>query len=91
MARSQDVSKALEILSELTLAWKSEEAKDSAATYTAIYLYLQSGWSKRILQQSDSIFAEVEDMLSPWLKTGMAFEIWSKRAAWQWTSARRSL
>ena len=40
MARSQAVSKTLEILSELSLALKSEEAKDSAATYSAIYLYL---------------------------------------------------
>ena len=63
MARSQDVSKALEILSELTLALKSEEAKDSAATYSAIYLYLQKRLVEAHSKQSDSIFAEVEEML----------------------------
>ena len=63
MARSQAVSKTLEILSELSLALKSEEAKDSAATYSAIYLYLQRRLVEAHSKQSDDIFAEVEEML----------------------------
>jgi flagellar protein FliS len=63
MARSHDVSKALEILAELTLALKSEDAKDSAATYSAIYIYLQKRLVEAHSQQSDSMFAEVEEML----------------------------
>jgi len=63
MARSHDVSKALAILSELTLALDGKEAKDSAATYSAIYLYLQKRLTEAHAQQSDTIFAEVEEML----------------------------
>src|SRR5436190_15496871 len=64
MARSEDVSKTLAILSELTLALDGKEASESAATYSAIYLYLQKRLVEAHSQQSDSIFAEVEEMLA---------------------------
>jgi len=64
MARSHDVSKALEIFCELILSLSDREAKDSAATYSAIYRHLQKQLTEAHSQPSDSIFAEVEDTLA---------------------------
>lgn len=64
MERSKEVSKALEILSELTLTLNDKEAKDSAATYSAIYLYLQRRLVEAHSRKDDAIFAEVEEMLA---------------------------
>ena len=62
--RSRAVSKAQDILTELTLALNSTESKDSSAKYSAIYRQLQKRLVDAHMQQSDGIFAEVEAALA---------------------------
>jgi flagellar secretion chaperone FliS len=64
LARSRAVSKAQDILTELTLALNSKEGKDSSATFSAIYGYLKKRLFEAHMHQSDAIFAEVEATLT---------------------------
>src|SRR5436309_2788035 len=64
LARSRAVSKAQDILTELTLALNSKEGKDSSATFSAIYDYLRKRLFEAHLHQSDAILAEVEATLA---------------------------
>ena len=64
LARSNDVSKTLEILSELTMALHEQEANEYSAAYSAIYQHLQRRLLEAHTKKSDSILAEVEETLA---------------------------
>jgi len=63
MSRAQDVSKALEIFTELALALNDRDAQASASTYSAIYRHLQKRLVEAHTQKSDAVFKEIEDMV----------------------------
>jgi flagellar protein FliS len=63
LARSNDVSKTLEILSELTMALNGQDANEYSAAYSAIYQHLQRRLLEAHTKKSDSILAEVEETL----------------------------
>ena len=63
LARSNDVSKTLEILSELTMALNSEETNEYSTAYSAIYQHLQRRLLEAHTKKSDRILAEVEEAL----------------------------
>ena len=62
--RSRAVSKAQDILTELTLALNPTESKDSSVKYSVIYHQLQKRLVDAHMQQSDGIFSEVEAALA---------------------------
>ena|SRR5882762_9844063 len=64
LARSRAVSKAQDVLTELTLALNSKEGEASSATFSAIYSYLRKRLFDAHMHQSDAIFAEVEATLA---------------------------
>jgi len=63
LARSNDVSKTLEILSELSMALNEQDTNEYSATYSAIYLHLQRRLLEAHTKKSDVILAEVEKTL----------------------------
>ena len=63
LARSNNVSKALEILSELTLALNEENSNEYSAYYGALYQSLQKKLIEAHSTKSDAILADVEQAL----------------------------
>ena len=63
LARSNNISKALEILSELTMALKEENSNQYSAFYGALYQNLQKKLIEAHSTKSDAILADVEQAL----------------------------